>query len=75
MASLGAPSGMAAQLSQSEIDALRARLMALWSPPVGVQDPNELIVNVTIKLRRDGRLAAAAVCARQRPERCRDGVA
>jgi colicin import membrane protein len=58
VASLGAPAGMAAQLSQSEIDALRARLMALWSPPVGVQDPNELIVNVTIKLRRDGRLAA-----------------
>ena len=31
--------------------------MALWSPPVGVQDPNELIVNVTVKLRPDGRLA------------------
>jgi len=55
---LGTSSGMAARLSQSEIDALRARLMALWSPPVGVQDPNELIVNVTVKLRRDGRLAA-----------------
>jgi outer membrane biosynthesis protein TonB len=58
MPSLGTPSGMAAKLSQSEIDALRARLMALWSPPVGVQDPNELIVNVTVKLRPDGRLAA-----------------
>jgi outer membrane biosynthesis protein TonB len=58
VASLGTPSGMAARLSQSEIDALRARLMALWSPPVGVQDPNELIVNVTVRLRRDGRLAA-----------------
>jgi len=46
------------RLSQSEVDALRARLMALWSPPVGVQDPNELIVNVTIRLRPDGRLAA-----------------
>jgi colicin import membrane protein len=56
--SLGTSSGVAAQLSQSEIDALRARLMALWSPPVGVQDPNELIVNVTVKLRPDGRLAA-----------------
>lgn len=58
MPSLGTPSGMAAKLSQSEIDALRARLMALWSPPVGVQDPNELIVNITVKLRPDGRLAA-----------------
>ncbi|MGA7081793.1 MAG: hypothetical protein WA756_00360 [Pseudolabrys sp.] len=57
--SLGTPSGMAARLSQSEIDALRARLMALWSPPVGVRDPNELIVNVTVRLRPDGRLAAA----------------
>ncbi|HEY6862133.1 MAG TPA: hypothetical protein VI358_20405 [Pseudolabrys sp.] len=55
---LGTAKGMAAQLSQSEIDALRARLMALWSPPVGVKDPSELIVNVTIRLRRDGRLAA-----------------
>ncbi len=58
VASLGTPAGMAAQLSQSEIDALRARLMALWSPPVGVKDPNELIVTVTVRLRRDGRLAA-----------------
>src|SRR5262245_46781937 len=58
MPSMGAPAGTAARLSQSEIDALRARLMALWSPPVGVQDPNELIVNVTVKLRPDGRLAA-----------------
>ena len=58
MPSLGTSSGMAAKLSQSEIDALRARLMALWSPPVGVQDPNELIVNVTVRLRPDGRLAA-----------------
>lgn len=55
---LGTAKGMAAQLSQSEIDALRARLMALWSPPVGVKDLSELIVNVTIRLRRDGRLAA-----------------
>src|SRR5262249_61696335 len=30
---LGAPSGSAAQLSQSEIDALRARLAQLWHPP------------------------------------------
>jgi outer membrane biosynthesis protein TonB len=58
VSTLGTAKGMAAQLSQSEIDALRARLMALWSPPVGVKDPSELIVNVTVRLRRDGRLAA-----------------
>ena len=48
------------RLSQSEIDALRARLMARTRDPlVGVRDPNELIVNVTVKLRPGGRLAAA----------------
>jgi len=57
MPSLGTPTGMAAKLSQSEIDALRARLMGLWNPPVGIQDPNELIVNVTVKLLPNGRLA------------------
>ena len=36
-ASLGAPTGNAAELSQSELDALRARLMHLWNPPVGIQ--------------------------------------
>src|SRR6476620_10562490 len=49
VASLGAPAGMAAQLSQSEIDALRARLMALWSPPVGAPSPTKLIINITVK--------------------------
>jgi colicin import membrane protein len=46
------------RMDSSEINGLRARLMRLWKPPVGVKDPNELIVNVNIKLRRDGRLAA-----------------
>ena len=40
--SLGAASGNAAKLSQSEIDALRARLMALWNPPVGMQDAEQI---------------------------------
>ncbi len=34
-ASLGLPTGTAATLSQSELDALRARLMQLWNPPAG----------------------------------------
>ena len=33
--SLGAPNAHAAQLSQSELDALRARLIQCWSPPAG----------------------------------------
>jgi outer membrane biosynthesis protein TonB len=56
-ASLGAPSGQAANLSQSEIDALRARLMALWNPPAGARTPEELMVTVIIHLSPDGRLS------------------
>ncbi|HET7190330.1 MAG TPA: hypothetical protein VFI98_00310 [Pseudolabrys sp.] len=55
--SLGAASGTAAQLSQSEIDALRARLMALWNPPVGMQDADQTQVTIRIRFRRDGTLA------------------
>jgi outer membrane biosynthesis protein TonB len=54
--SLGAASGMAAQLSQSEIDALRARLMALWNPPVGAQDADQFQVTIRIRFKRDGTL-------------------
>lgn len=54
---LGTSRGNAAQLSQSELDALRARLMQLWNPPVGNQNPEELIVRVRIQLTQDGKLA------------------
>jgi colicin import membrane protein len=55
--SLGTASGAAAQLSQSEIDALRARLMALWNPPVGMQDASQTQVTIRIRFRKDGTLA------------------
>ena len=55
--SLGAPSAMALQMSQNELDAMRARLMQLWSPPAGVQNPEQLVVRVRIQLTKDGRLA------------------
>jgi outer membrane biosynthesis protein TonB len=55
-ASLGVRSGSSAKLSQSELDALRARLMQLWNPPAGVQNPEELIVKIRVQLSRDGRL-------------------
>jgi colicin import membrane protein len=57
-ASLGVPSATAARLTQSEIDALRARLAQLWSPPIGAKDPEELVVRVRVRLTRDGRLSA-----------------
>ncbi|HET7804861.1 MAG TPA: hypothetical protein VFL53_11505 [Pseudolabrys sp.] len=55
--SLGTATGSAAQLSQSEIDALRARLMALWNPPVGMQDASQTQVTIRIRFRKDGTLA------------------
>ncbi len=55
---LGTALGHAAQLSQSELDALRARLMALWNPPVGIKDPEDFVIRVRIRLGRDGRLTA-----------------
>jgi outer membrane biosynthesis protein TonB len=54
---LGTAMGTAAQLSQSEIDALRAKLMALWNPPVGMQEANNTQVTIRIRFKRDGTLA------------------
>lgn len=55
---LGTALGNAAQLSQSELDALRARLMALWNPPVGIQNPEDYVIRIRIRLGRDGKLTA-----------------
>ena len=44
----------------SEIDALRARLMALWNPPVGVQDAERLNVMIRIRFKPDGTSGAPA---------------
>jgi hypothetical protein len=56
--SLGASASTdAAQLSQSEIDALRARLIALWNPPVGMRDGERLQITIRIRFRQDGTLA------------------
>lgn len=61
MPSLGTSSGSASKISQSELDAMRARLMQLWNPPAGVQNPQELVVRIRIKLGRDGRLAGPPI--------------
>ena len=57
-ASLGLSNGAAAQLSLSELEALRARLAQLWTLPAGAKNPQELIVQVRIKLKPDGTLAS-----------------
>jgi colicin import membrane protein len=51
------PKSTAAQLSQNELDALRARLAQLWNPPVGAQNPDEIVVTIRIRLNPDGTLA------------------
>jgi colicin import membrane protein len=53
-ASLGTASANAPELSQNEVDALRAQLMGCWNPPVGVADAKNLIVVVRFALNRDG---------------------
>lgn len=54
--SLGVASGNAARLSASELDALRARLMALWNPPIGAQDADSYQITIRIRFKRDGTL-------------------
>jgi outer membrane biosynthesis protein TonB len=54
--SMGVNTGKASKLTQSEIDALRARLYALWSPPVGAQDADGIKIEIRIRFRRDGTL-------------------
>ncbi len=55
---LGTALGSAARLSQSELGALRQRLMSLWNPPVGIQNPEDFVIRVRIRLGRDGKLSA-----------------
>jgi outer membrane biosynthesis protein TonB len=58
VASLGASSGAAATLSASEIDAIRRRLDKNWNKPPGLQNSG-IVVEFSIRLRPDGRLAAS----------------
>ena len=57
-ASLGAANGRAAQLSQSELDALRARLSQCWSSPPGVDVSSDLFVVLHVLFKADGSLAS-----------------
>ncbi len=56
--SLGAATGAQdAQLSQSEIDALRERIRGCWSPPAGVDPTSDLYVTLRVLFKPDGSLA------------------
>jgi hypothetical protein len=56
-ANLGTQSGHAAQLSQSELDALRARLSQCWSPPAGVDANSKLYVTLHVLFKPDAALS------------------
>jgi colicin import membrane protein len=57
--SLGAAAGTEARLSQSELDALRARLRQCWNPPVGIADAEHIRVIFRVIFRRDGSINGA----------------
>jgi colicin import membrane protein len=54
--SLGTAKGNAQTLTQSELDALRARLKENWGVPVGVREARDLMVEVQFELNPDGTL-------------------
>jgi outer membrane biosynthesis protein TonB len=58
---LGLDKGKDTQLSQTEVGALRARLQQLWSPPVGAKDPQELTLDLEIRLNPDGTLSGPPI--------------
>jgi len=55
--SLGKSDGHAAQLSQSEIDALRRRLSECWNPPAGARDAGQLKVVLRVLFKPDATVA------------------
>jgi len=61
-ASLGAANGApAVQMSQSEIDALRARISSCWSPPAGIDANSKVYVVLRVLFRQDGSLGREPV--------------
>lgn len=58
---LGASTGAAAQLSQSEIDALRARISSCWSPPAGVNAATKIYVVLRVLFKQDASMSREPV--------------
>jgi colicin import membrane protein len=62
VAALGAASGAPdAQMSQSEIDALRARISSCWSPPPGIDANSKVYVVLRVLFKPDGKLVQEPV--------------
>ena len=58
---LGASSGTAAQLSASEIDALRARISSCWSPPPGINAASKIYVVLRVLFKPDASMSREPV--------------
>jgi colicin import membrane protein len=54
---LGSATGTAAQLSQSEIEALRARISSCWSPPPGVDAKSKVYIVLDVTFKPDASMA------------------
>ena len=54
---LGSAAGAAAQLSVSELDALRKRLSDCWNPPAGIDVNTKIYVSLRVLFKPDGSLA------------------
>jgi len=58
---LGASGGTAAQLSQSEIDALRSRISNCWSPPPGINASTKIYVVLRVLFKQDASMSREPV--------------
>ena len=58
---LGASSGAAAQLSQSEIEALRSRISNCWSPPPGITASTKIYVVLRVLFKPDASMSREPV--------------
>ena len=56
--SLGRANATASKLSQSELDAFRRRITDCWSPPVGLDSAQELVVVFRVLFNSDGSVKA-----------------
>jgi hypothetical protein len=66
-ANLGASNGNAAQLSQDEISALKARLQSCWNPPPGINADTKIKASIAVVLKPDGSLAQPPVLVEATP--------
>ncbi len=58
---LGASDGRAAQVSQTEFDALQARIQKCWSPPAGINESSKIYVVLRVAFKTDGSISREPV--------------